>query len=362
MIKLNMRSAANAVKSQGVGSCYDEQVKLVKNGLKFHFDITENKRDKFDIVHYHTVNLGYFIERYFNKAHTVGIGYVHFLPDTLDESLKLPSFFRKMFYRYLLAFYNSMDYLVTVNPYFVRKIKDYGILKPKVAYIPNFVSSEFFRPMSKHENVNTRNKFKISLHKFVVLCVGQLQTRKGVLDFIETAKLMPDVQFVWAGGFSFGRVSDGYEQIKKILQNPPENVLFLGIVDRMEMPAVYNMADVMFLPSFEELFPMAILEALCCKKPVIIRDIPLYDEILFDYCIKAKDILGFAKAISEISNDAQIYDYWCKKSWQCHNLYSEENALGMWKDFYTTAYAQSKTVYGENNGNDCKAKKRKVNV
>lgn len=46
--------------------------------------------------------------------------------------------------------------------------------------------------------------------------IGQVQHRKGVLDFIEVAKKLPDVQFVWAGGFSFGKITSGYEELKKI--------------------------------------------------------------------------------------------------------------------------------------------------
>ena len=85
-----------------------------------------------------------------------------------------------------------------------------------------------------------------------------------MVDFIEAAKKMPDCMFIWAGGFSFGRISDGYEEIKKMMKHLPSNVRFLGIVDREKMNEIYNMADVMFLPSYEELFPMTILESMNC--------------------------------------------------------------------------------------------------
>ncbi|WP_367301730.1 hypothetical protein [Listeria fleischmannii] len=62
-----------------------------------------------------------------------------------------------------------------------------------------------------------RKKYQIPLDKFVVLGVGQVQHRKGVLDFIEVAKSLPDIQFVWAGGFSFGKITSGYEELKKNL-------------------------------------------------------------------------------------------------------------------------------------------------
>lgn len=337
MPKINMRSSAHTIKGQGVGSCYEEQVELVKNGLHPEFEVYENKYGKFDMVHYHTINFGYFIERYFSKKNTVGIGYVHFLPDTLDESLQLPRVFKKVFYKYVLAFYNSMDHLVTVNPYMINKIKEHGVTKPEIHCIPNFVSSKKFYPMSEDEIIETKKKFDIPLDKFIVMGVGQLQKRKGIFDFIETAKKLPDVQFVWAGGFSFGKLSDGYEEIKEIVENPPENVKFLGIVDRTEMPALYNMSDVMFLPSFEELFPMAILEALCCKKPVLLRDVPLYKDILFENYLKGKNVNEFANVLSEISKDEDLYSQWSEKSWECHNIYLEENALKQWESFYKMA-------------------------
>lgn len=337
MLKINMRSLANCVKGQGVGSCYDEQVRLVQEGLT-DFIISENKKGRFDLVHYHTVNLQYYFEHLLNRHSTVGISYVHFLPETLDKSLKLPPLARKVFYKYLLAFYNSMDYLVTVNPYFVERIRSYGINHPKVLCIPNFVSSKNFYPMSDEVVRVSRLQYNIPINKFVVLGVGQLQTRKGIFDFMETARKMSDAHFVWAGGFSFGRISDGYEEIKKLLANPPENVSFLGILKRENMSAVYNMADMMFLPSYDELFPMSILEALCCKKPVLVRDISLYNEILFDYCMKGQSTDEFTALIKLIAKDASAYNQWSEKSWECHQLYSEESILRQWENFYHNAY------------------------
>ena len=108
------------------------------------------------------------------------------------------------------------------------------------------------------------------------LCAGQLQLRKGIMDFFTLARRMPDVEFIWAGGFSFGKISDGYEEIKKEMEHLPENVRMLGLLDREVMNEVYNMADVMFLPSYEELFPMTILEAMNCRIPILVRDCLLY--------------------------------------------------------------------------------------
>ena len=60
------------------------------------------------------------------------------------------------------------------------------------------------------------------------------------------------MKFIWAGGFSFGKITAGYDEIKKLIDNPPKNMTFLGIIDRSKMNALYNLSDVLFLPSFQE--------------------------------------------------------------------------------------------------------------
>ena len=139
-----------------------------------------------------------------------------------------------------------MDYLVTVNPVFIDKLADYGIPREKVTYIPNVVSEKNFYPLSTEKRGAIRKKCKIEKDTFTVLCVGQLQKRKGVLEFIEIARKMPDCQFVWAGGFSFGKISEGYEEIREAMKHAPKNIKFLGIVDREKMNEVYNMAAVSY--------------------------------------------------------------------------------------------------------------------
>jgi len=331
-----MRSGANKIKGHGVGSCYDELLSLIKtNG---NYKVSENARGKFDIVHYHTINLNYYFERLLTpRKATVSIGYVHFLPETIENSLNLPWLYKGPFYRYILAFYNSMDYLVTVNPAIIEKIRKCGILKPKVCCIPNFVSKKSFFPKDKSEKHLLREKYKLP-DKFTVLSAGQLQTRKGVGDFIKTAVMTPDAHFIWAGGFSFGKMTDGYNEIKKLTANPPENVTFLGIVDRSEMNDVYNIADVYFLPSFDELFPMTILEALCCRVPLLLRDIEVYKGILAGSYLSGNSPEEFSEKIKLLMTDTEFYEACREKSLKCRGRYTEELIAEQWDEFYKTAY------------------------
>ena len=331
---INMVSQATSVKGQGVGSAYMEQVKLVKEGLSDKFEIYENAHMAADITHYHTFNPSYFLLKPWRCRKGTSVCYVHTLPETMEKSIKLPKLAKKIFYAYIIKFYKIMEHLVVVNPYFIDALENYGVKRDRVTYIPIFVSTEQFHPLSAEEKEKSRERFGIPKDKFVVLCAGQLQVRKGAFDFLKCAELMPDVQFVWAGGFSFGHISDGYNELKKVTEAPPHNVKFLGIVEREDMNAVYNAADVMFLPSYDELFPMTVLEAMCVKMPVVLRELPIYENILFDFYQAEKDADGFVRLLSKLKNDKAFYEKCSADSKKGNEFYKKEHILQMWEEFY----------------------------
>ena len=144
MTVINMLSKADMVKGQGVLSAHDEQVNLVKQELTEEFEVVENKFKLCDIMHFHTINPEFFFMIPFAKRKGKTVGYVHFLPETLENSIHLPTLLKEIFYKYVIGFYKSMDYLVTVNPYFIDVLEKYGVDRNKVSYIPNFVDSKSF--------------------------------------------------------------------------------------------------------------------------------------------------------------------------------------------------------------------------
>ena len=178
---------------------HDEQVGLIRQGLSDKFTVRENVWKPADITHYHTVNFRYYLSQPFAKHHGITVGYVHFLPETIDASLKLPLIAKKVFYKYLIAFYKRMDQLVVVNPYFIDRLADYGVDRKKITYIPNFVDERDFYPMDPACKSRLRKKYGLDPKRFTVMCAGQLQRRKGVFDFVECAKRLPEGP-VYLGG------------------------------------------------------------------------------------------------------------------------------------------------------------------
>ena len=324
-IRLFVLSKATSVPGQGVGSAYLEQLELIKQSK--HIQIVKPGQ-RFDVIHIHTVNFSYLLRMVFSKKPS--IMYVHFLPSTLDNSIKLPKLFFGIFKWYVKLFYRTADELIVVNPIFIEPLVSLGIKKDRIRFIPNYVDEKKF--LSTQPRDQLRKQYQFS--RFTVLGVGQVQHRKGVLDFIALANRLPDLDFVWAGGFSFKSLTSGYEELKKVMDNPPKNVRFLGIIPREAMKEVYAASDVFFLPSFDELMPMSVLEAAINEKPILLRDLPLYVPVFFDYYLKAQTLDEFGKILVNLSQNKEAYQHALNLTKKLQNAYRKEVILKEWEDYY----------------------------
>ncbi|KRL00248.1 glycosyl transferase group 1 [Liquorilactobacillus capillatus DSM 19910] len=328
-----MFSSATKIKGQGVGSAYTELIQLLKKYFADSIDVQINNFGRADISHYHTIDFKFYLSTFLpNRGRK--IGYVHFLPETLDGSLKIPQPFKGIFFRYLISFYKRMDQLVVVNPSFIKDLTRYGIPRSKITYIPNFVSKESFYELPEKKKRKLRENVEIPNNKFVVIGTGQIQERKGVADFIELAYRLPNIQFIWVGGFSFGKITDGYNQLKKVVNDPPANLLFPGIVERKKMNEFYNLADLFLLPSFNELFPMSVLEAFSCGLPVVLRDLTLYQAIIAGSYLSARNVDEMERGIKELVGDERKLSELHNKALEMSTKYSEDRLAQRWYSFY----------------------------
>ena len=333
MLKIKMYYDKTMPAGQGVLSACREQIALCKSikGLK----IIENGFKSADIHHYHTINPHFIFSMLFRRfiCRKPTVAYVHFLPETTMESVRLNKLYRWGFCWYMLRFYNAAHKLVVVNPDFVDKLVKFGIKREKITYIPNFVSKKTFYPLPDEELVKAKKKYTEN-PRFTVVSAGQLQTRKGVFDFAKIAEMLPDITFLWAGGFSFGSITQGYEEIQKLLENHPSNLKFVDIVPRDRMNTFLNAGDVFLLPSYAELFPMTILEALNIHIPIVLRDIPEYEHILPDYALFADNNEQFADIIKKLHNDSEYYKTHAARSEKGSEFYSKERIADLWNNFY----------------------------
>ena len=333
-LRINMLSSSEKVAGQGVSGAYRELVHLLQRDAKEELIVTENLPIEADITHFHTIDFPYYLSTFQKKRSGRKIGYVHFLPDTLEGSLKIPFFLKGIVKRYVFSFYNRMEHLVVVNPMFIEDLVAAGIPREKVTYIPNFVNKEKWHPLPKEEVLRLRENLGLDQHQFIVVGAGQVQKRKGIDDFIHLAEELPQITFIWAGGFSFGGMTDGYEKYKKMMENPPKNLLFPGIVTPERMRELYSLADIFLLPSYNELFPMTILEAASCDAPIMLRDLDLYKVILEGNYHATADKDEMKQSILEYQKNPDSLKELKEKAKKISREYSEEHLLQIWLEFY----------------------------
>ena len=111
---------------------------------------------------------------------------------------------------------------------------------------------------------------------------------KGIDTLMEVARLMPDVQFLLftnpPEGLLYGRRIHGYE-----------NILVLGGYNRMDIPCLSNLVDVVIVPSRNESFGMVARELRSMDVPVVASRVGGLDGN-----VDPNDVQGFVKALREI--------------------------------------------------------------
>ena len=151
--------------------------------------------------------------------------------------------------------------------------RSYGIQK-KIYAVSNGVDTEFFQSRNKEkEKQELHEKYKIPMNRKVVVSAGHLIQRKGILDFLKLAKMMPETTFIWFGGGNDSLVT---QEVKEAVKKKSENVIFAGYVEAEELRNAYCGADAFAFFSYEETEGIVVLEALACEVPVVLRDIPVY--------------------------------------------------------------------------------------
>ncbi len=183
MLKVTMFSSAETVPGQGVGSAYRELVNLLKAKFTETILIRKNSLKRADVSHYHTIDFTFYLST-FLPGRGRKIGYVHFLPETLEGSILLHWPIKQIFYWYVMTFYRRMDHLVVVNPTFIDKLVANGVKRERVTYIPNFVSKTQFFELAPAQKTALRQQFGIADDAFVIWASGKFRSVKVFLTLL----------------------------------------------------------------------------------------------------------------------------------------------------------------------------------
>ncbi|HET6150211.1 MAG TPA: MSMEG_0565 family glycosyltransferase [Polyangia bacterium] len=134
----------------------------------------------------------------------------------------------------------------------------------------------------------------------IVLAVGGVEARKNTLRilaaFARLRESWPDARLWILGGASVldhGATRAAFDAACRVL--PPATraaIVELGVVDDADVPALFQLADVLALPSLHEGFGLAALEALAAGLPVLASNRAPFTEYLDASCAVLVDPLS----------------------------------------------------------------------
>ncbi|BDU51468.1 glycosyltransferase family 4 protein [Haliovirga abyssi] len=280
----------------GVGRALTHQKEaLTQAGVEF----TTDENEKYDVVHINTIGPG--SDKILKKSKKSGIPVIYHTHTTFEDfrnSFVLSNMISPFIKKRLIKLYSQADSLISPSEYTKNLIKSYGIDK-NIDVVSNGVDTNKF---IKNRELADKFKEEYPLNKPLIICVGLPFRRKGIFDFCEVAKKLPDYQFIWFGAKMASLLP---RDVQKLMKNPPENVKFPGYVSNEIILGAYSEAKAFFFPTYEENEGIVVLEALSMKTPVIVRDIPVYEKWLNNNknAFKGKNIDEFIKIISEIDED-----------------------------------------------------------
>ncbi len=303
MLKIHVVSETPFVmKGQGVHTAFVEHVELLKE--KNDIEVVVNEQGWGDLMHGHTYGPYFFWKGRKYKGRRIHT--VHVIPDSIKGSLPMSKTLLPLARWYFKKVFSYADVLVALSPMVEEAILELGV-KTKIVKIYNPVLISKWKRTEENRQLG-RQLLNLTGTEKIVLGVGQLQSRKGLEDFLDVAEALPEAIFVWVGGRPFGKLTEGIKRINSRIKEASSHIRFPGIFDLKNMPDVYAAADVLLFPSYQENCPLAPIEAAACGMPVIYRDIREYTLLYEQPYLKAKTTPAFIELTKKLLHDSSFYD------------------------------------------------------
>ncbi len=153
-------------------------------------------------------------------------------------------------------------------------VKHEGIPPERISLVQNGIDLRRFAPVAGRR-ASVRRKWDLPQNARVVAGVGRLNYQKNFTLFLETAaeirRSHPEVIFLIAG--------NGPEE-RALKESAGDNVRFLGFI--ADTAPLYDAVDFLLMPSRFEGLPMALLEAMAMRVPIVASRLDGIAEIITD--------------------------------------------------------------------------------
>jgi glycosyltransferase involved in cell wall biosynthesis len=163
--------------------------------------------------------------------------------------------------------------------------------------------------LNKIKKIKKKFNYKKLKKKYSAVFLGRLKPSKGIFDLPKiwknVLKFKPDAKLAIIGE---GSAKDKKKLKTLIIENNLQNsVKVMGFLSYKRIIKIFYQSKAFILPSREEGFGLAILEALACDLQVVVWDLKVFRTVYKDLVLRSKcyDFNSFSKQIIKIINSSK---------------------------------------------------------
>ena len=175
-----------------------------------------------------------------------------------------------------IFFMKKADRIVAVSQSLADEMTKKGISSTKIVVIDNGINLQKFANLPKNNDL--RKSFGLNGNNTIIGTVGSLTEEKGHVYFIEAARQVidknPECRFLIVGD----GIQRQFLEKKTADLGLTDKVIFTG--SRKDVPEILPTLDAFVLPSLKEGLPMALLEAMASKVPVIATSVGAIPKVI----------------------------------------------------------------------------------
>jgi glycosyltransferase involved in cell wall biosynthesis len=292
---LYLELAHSASWSGGIRQAYENHRRALRHtGVT----VTGDPDDTFNVLHLETIGPRsfYLAEKYSGRCPLVI--HAHTTAEDFANSFVMSDVLAPHLGRVLTRYYNKADLVLAPTEYTKRVLRSHGVDRP-IEVVSNGVDLRRFGSLRRARSLGRGRHF---LTGVVVFAVGLVLLRKGVDIFVDVARHLPRLTFVW-----FGRIHRAVKpETLRVVDDAPANVRFPGYVE--DVTQAYAAGDIFFFPSAVENEGIAVLEAAAAGRPLVLRQAACFaDRFVHDEnCLMAADVEGFCREIERLAGEPDL--------------------------------------------------------
>ncbi|MBK5245295.1 MAG: glycosyltransferase family 4 protein [Eubacteriaceae bacterium] len=228
-------------------------------------------------------------------------------------------------------------YIFAISDYVKEEVLSLYDVDPKqVIVTANGYDQTIFAPdeqLNRQTVLTELGYSNLENYPIITFC-GKISKTKGIDVLLEANKYIQEKTKAYILIMGSGNLDTLSKSEREKLHM--ENVLILGQRSQRELAMLHNIAKLSVLPSRSEGFGIAALEAMGCKKPVVVTRVGGLPSFAVGKIVERENAKDLAEGILEILNMETLpYDTICQQALRTANKYSWENIVNIRMKYYS---------------------------